>query len=361
MRVAPTVILTSEERSELSRIVASRLSSVRLSLRARMILLAAEGLQNKEIAERLGVDRLQVARWRKRYLEHRLSGIERDLPRGAPPVKMDVARLVELTTQSKPEVMTHWSTRRMAAELGVSAASVSRHWRKHGLKPHLLRGFKVSRDPHFVEKLEDIVGLYMSPPEHALVLCVDAKSQVQALDRTQPGLPLKKGRAETMTHDYKRNGTTTLFAALNVLDGQVIGQCQQRHTHVEWLKFLKKIDRQTPRDKALHLIADNYATHKHPVVQAWLDKHPRIHMHFTPTSASWLNMVERFFRDITTQRLRRGVFTSVPELIQAIEGYIDHHNTHPKPFIWTKTARDILQKVIRANSHLSSKQNATLH
>nr|WP_319025851.1 IS630 family transposase [Acidithiobacillus albertensis] len=354
-------MLTSEELSELSRIVASRLSSVRLSLRARMILLAAEGLQNKEIAERLGVDRLQVARWRERYLEHRLSGIERDLPRGAPPVKVDVARLVELTTQSKPEAMTHWSTRRMAAELGVSAASVSRHWRKHGLKPHLLRGFKVSRDPHFVEKLEDIVGLYMSPPEHALVLCVDEKSQVQALDWTQPGLPLKKGRAETMTHDYKRNGTTTLFAALNVLDGQVIGQCQQRHTHVEWLKFLKKIDRQTPKDKALHLIADNYATHKHPVVQAWLDKHPRIHMHFTPTSASWLNMVERFFRDITTQRLRRGVFTSVPGLIQAIEGYIDHHNTHPKPFIWTKTARDILQKVIRANSHLSSKQNATLH
>ncbi|QFX95392.1 IS630 family transposase [Acidithiobacillus thiooxidans ATCC 19377] len=331
MRVAPTVILTSEELSELSRIVASRLSSVRLSLRARMILLAAEGLQNKEIAERLGVDRLQVARWRKRYLEHRLSGIERDLTRGAPPVKVDVARLVELTTQSKPEAMTHWSTRRMAAELGVSAASVSRHWRKHGLKPHLLRGFKVSRDPHFVEKLEDIVGLYMSPPEHALVLCVDEKSQVQALDRTQPGLPLKKGRAETMTHDYKRNGTTTLFAALNVLDGQVIGQCQQRHTHVEWLKFLKKIDRQTPRDKALHLIADNYATHKHPVVQAWLDKHPRIHMHFTPTSASWLNMVERFFRDMTTQRLRRGVFTRSPNSSRPLRGTSTTTTPVPNP------------------------------
>ena len=249
----------------------------------------------------------------------------------------------------------------MAKALGVSAASVSRHWRANGLKPHLIRGFKVSRDPKFVEKLEDIVGLYMSPPEHALVLCCDEKSQVQALDRTQPGLPLKKGRAATMTHDYKRNGTTTLFAALNVLNGEVIAQCQQRHRHIEWLKFLKKIERETPKDKSLHLIADNYATHKHPIVQEWLAKHPRITMHFTPTSASWLNMVERFFRDITTERLRRGVFTSVPDLINAIDEYVAHHNTNPKPFIWTKSARDILQKVIRANSRLSSKQNATLH
>jgi transposase len=291
----------------------------------------------------------------------RLAGIERDLPRGAPPKKVDIARLVELTTQSKPEAATHWSTRKMAEVLGVHSSSISRHWRAAGLKPHIVRGFKVSRDPNFVEKLEDIVGLYMSPPEHALVLCCDEKSQVQALDRTQPGLPLKKGRAATMTHDYKRNGTTTLFAALNVLDGQIIGQCQQRHTHAEWLKFLKKIDRETPKDKTLHLIADNYATHKHPTVQAWLDKHPRFVMHFTPTSASWLNMVERFFRDITTERLRRGVFTSVPELVAAIDEYVAHHNTDPKPFIWTKSARDILQKVIRANSRLSSKQNAALH
>ena len=249
----------------------------------------------------------------------------------------------------------------MAAQIGASAASVSRHWRAHGLKPHLVRGFKVSRDPKFAEKLEDIVGLYMSPPEHALVLCCDEKSQVQALDRTQPGLALKKGRAATMTHDYKRNGTTTLFAALNVLDGQVIGQCQQRHTHVEWLKFLRQIDRQTPKDKTLHLIADNYATHKHPTVQAWLAKHPRFNMHFTPTSASWLNMVERFFRDITVNRLRRGVFTSVAELVTAIDEYVAHHNTKPKSFIWTKSVADILQKVIRANNRLSSKQNATLH
>ncbi|MDP2132972.1 MAG: IS630 family transposase [Sulfuritalea sp.] len=361
MRVAPEIVLTNEEHAELTKLVRSKLSSVRLAQRARIVLLAADGMQNKAIAQQLGVGRVQVARWRERYAESRLAGIERDLPRGVPPAKVDVARLVELTTQTKPEATTHWSTRTMAAELGVSAASVSRHWRANGLKPHIVRGFKVSRDPKFVEKLEDIVGLYMSPPEHALVLCCDEKSQVQALDRTQPGLPLKKGRAETMTHDYKRNGTTTLFAALNILDGQVIGQCQQHHTHVEWLKFLKKIDRETPKDKTLHLIADNYATHKHPVVQEWLAKHPRFNMHFTPTSASWLNMVERFFRDITTERIRRGVFTSVPELIGAIDAYIAHHNTKPKPFIWTKSARDILEKVIRANSRLSSKQNATLH
>jgi transposase len=361
VRVAPEIVLTDEERAALSGLVRSKLTSMRLSQRARMVLLAAEGMQNKDIAARLGVGRIQVARWRERYARSRLAGIERDLPRGAPPVKIDVARLVELTTQSKPKAATHWSTRTMAAQLGVSAASVSRHWRANGLKPHVVRGFKISRDPNFVEKLEDIVALYMCPPEHALVLCCDEKSQVQALDRTQPGLPLKKGRAATLTHDYKRNGTTTLFAALSVLDGQVIGQCQQRHTHAEWLKFLRKIDRETPKGKTLHLIADNYGTHKHPNVQAWLAKHPRFIMHFTPTSASWLNMVERFFRDITTQRLRRGVFTSVAELIAAIEEYIAHHNTHPKPFIWTKSARDILQKVIRANSRLSSKQNASLH
>ena len=361
MRVAPEIILTEEEHAELTRLANSKVSSVRLAQRARIVLLAAGGMQNKDIAQQLSVGRVQVSRWRERYAQSRLAGIERDLPRGAPPTKVDIARLVELTTQTKPVAATHWSTRKMAAELGVSAASVSRHWRANGLKPHVVRGFKVSRDPRFVEKLEDIVGLYMSPPEHALVLSCDEKSQVQALDRTQPGLPLKKGRAATMTHDYKRNGTTTLFAALNVLDGQVIGQCQQHHTHVEWLKFLRQINRETPKDKTLHLIADNYATHKHPAVQEWLAKHPRFNMHFTPTSASWLNMVERFFRDITTERLRRGVFTSVPELIGAINEYIAHHNTKPKPFIWTKSARDILQKVIRANSRLSSKQNATLH
>jgi transposase len=361
MRVAVQIELTKEERAVLTKLVTSKLTSVRLVQRADIILLAADGLKNTAIASQLKVGRVQVSRWRERYAQLRLAGIERDLPRGAPTATVDVARLVELTTQSKPKVATHWSTRTMGAELGISAASVSRHWRANGLKPHLVRSFKVSRDPKFVEKLEDIVGLYLSPPEHAIVLCCDEKSQVQALDRTQPGLPLKKGRAGTMTHDYKRNGTTTLFAALNVLDGQVISQCQQRHRHIEWLKFLKQINRETPKGKTLHLICDNYATHKHPVVQKWLEKHPRFNIHFTPTSASWLNMVERFFRDISENRLRRGVFTSVPVLVEAIDEYITHHNANPKPFIWTKSARDILQKVIRANSRLSSKQNATLH
>ena len=361
MRVAPEIVLSDDERTELRSLVRSKRTSVRLAQRARIVLLAADSWHNKDIAVQVGVGRVQVARWRERYGQSRLAGIERDLPRGAPPVKVNVTRLVELTTQSKPKAATHWSTRTMAAELGVSAASVSRHWRANGLKPHLVRSFKVSRDPKFVEKLEDIVGLYMSPPEHAIVLCCDEKSQVQALDCTQPGLPMKKGRAATMTHDYKRNGTTTLFAALSVLDGQVIAQCQQRHRHTEWLRFLRQIDRETPKDKTLHLIADNYATHNHSAVQQWLAKHPRFNMHFTPTSASWLNMVERFFRDISENRLHRGVFTSVPELVAAIDEYVAHHNTNPKPYIWTKSARNILQKVIRANSRLSSKQNATLH
>ena len=256
MRVAPEIVLSDDERTELRSLVRSKRTSVRLAQRARIVLLAADGWQNKDIAVQVGVGRVQVARWRERYGQSRLAGIERDLPRGAPPVKVNVTRLVELTTQSKPKAATHWSTRTMAAELGVSAASVSRHWRANGLKPHLVRSFKVSRDPKFVEKLEDIVGLYMSPPEHAIVLCCDEKSQVQALDRTQPGLPMKKGRAATMTHDYKRNGTTTLFAALSVLDGQVIAQCQQRHRHTEWLRFLRQIDRETPKDKTLHLIAE---------------------------------------------------------------------------------------------------------
>jgi transposase len=356
----PEIVLTDDERAELTRLSRSKLTSVRLAQRACIVLLAAQGMQNKDIAA-LGVGRVQVSRWRERYAQSSLAGIERDLPRGAAPVTVEVARLVDLTTQAKPEAGTHWSTRTMAAQLGVSPASVLRHWRANGLKPHLVRGFKVSRDPKFAQKLEDIVGLYMSPPEHALVLCCDEKSQVQALDRTQTGLPLKKGRAATMKHDYKRNGTTTLFAALNVLDGQVIAQCQQRHRHTEWLKFLRQIDRETPKDRALHLICDNYATHKHPVVQEWLAKHPLFNMHFTPTSASWLNLVERFFRDISENRLRRGVFTGVPDLVAAVDAYIAHHNTNPKPFIWTKSARDILQKVIRANSRLRSKQNATLH
>jgi len=361
MRVATPIQLSPDEEQKLTRLARSNTTSVRLARRARIVLLAAAGLENQAIAAQLKIGRVQVGRWRERYAQGGLAAIEQDLPRGGRPPKVDAAEVVRRTTQTLPAAATQWSTRGLAREMDVSDSTVWRVWHAHGLKPHLVRGFKVSRDPKFVEKLEDIVGLYMSPPEHALVLCCDEKSQVQALDRTQPGLPLKKGRAATMTHDYKRNGTTTLFAALNILDGQVIGQCQPHHTHAEWLKFLKKIDRETPKDKTLHLIADNYATHKHPAVQEWLVKHPRFVMHFTPTSASWLNMVERFFRDITTERIRRGVFTSVPELTAAIDEYIAHHNTKPKPFIWTKSARDILQKVIRANARLSSKQNEALH
>ena len=361
MRVAQRIELTDSERRELERLARSNTESVRLARRARIVVLAAEGKENREIGQLLGIGRVQVGRWRERYAQGGRAAIERDLPRGGRPRTVDADGIVRLTTQTIPEDATQWSTRTMADKVGVSDTSVLRVWHRHGLKPHLVETFKVSRDPHFVEKLEDIVGLYLNPPEHALVLCCDEKSQVQALDRTQPGLPLKKGRAATMTHDYKRHGTTTLFAAMNTLDGKVIACCQSRHRHAEWLCFLRRINRQTSRDKELHLICDNYGTHKHPKVREWLAKHPRFHLHFTPTSASWLNMIERFFRSLTTGRLRRGVFRSVPELVAAIQEYVRHHNEHPKPFIWTAKAADILQKVIRANRRLSSKQNEALH
>lgn len=332
MRAAPTIVLTEAERKKLTQLAKSRTTSVRLARRAQIVLRVAMGAHNDAIAQELKIGRVQVGRWRERYAEGGLAAITRDFPRGGRPPKVDTAEVVRLTTQTLPEGATHWSTRRLAAKMGVSDTTVLRVWHRHGLKPHLVRTFKVSRDPRFVEKLEDIVGLYLNPPEHALVLCCDEKSQVQALDRTQPGLPLKKGRAGTMTHDDKRHGTTTLFAALSTLDGSLISCCQQRHRHEEWLVFLRKIHRQTPKDKELHLICDNYATHKHPHVQAWLAQHPRFHMHFTPTSASWLNMVERFFRDLSTQRLERGVFRSVPELTAAIKEYVTVHNKNPKPF-----------------------------
>ena len=361
MRVAPTIELSHAARKALKKAADSNTQSVRFARRARIILLASQGMTNQEIAHTLGIGRLQVARWRERFLEGGITELRQDRPRGGRKVRVDTEEIVRLTTQSCPVNATHWSTRSMAAMANTSPATVRRIWRAHGLKPHRFATFKVSRDPKFVEKLEDIVGLYMNPPENALVLSCDEKSQVQALDRTQPGLPLKKGRAQTMTHDYKRHVTTTLFAALNVLDGTVIGQCQQRHRHIEWLKFLRQINRETPKDKELHLICDNYATHKHPAVREWLDKHPRFHMHFTPTSASWLNMVERFFRDLTEERLRRGVFRSVADLTAAIGAYIHRHNNEPKPFIWTAKASDILSKVVRANRKLSSKQNDALH
>ena len=361
MKPAAAIPLTDEQRTELKRRARSQTLDARTVRRARIVLLAAEGVANHEIARRLEISRGQVILWRNRFSRGAVDAISGDLPRSGRKPRIDAAEIVRLTTQTKPEAATHWSTRTLAAKLGISDSTVLKVWRANGLKPHLVETFKVSRDPMFVEKLEDIVGLYLSPPEHALVLCCDEKSQVQALDRTQPGLPMKKGRAETMTHDYKRHGTTTLFAAMSTLDGSVISRCAPRHRHIEWLAFLRQIDRETPKDKALHLICDNYATHKHAKVKKWLAKHPRFHVHFTPTSASWLNMVERFFRSISTDRLERGVFRSVPELIAAIDEYIAAHNRNPKPFIWTAKANDILQKVIRANGQLGSKNNKALH
>ena len=355
MRVAARLELTEDQRRQVERYAQSRSTPVRVAQRAKVVLLAGDGKQNKEIAQILSVAPAMAARWRQRFAERGVAGIERDAPRSgrAPIIPTEtVQAVVRKTTQETPPAATHWSTRRMAREVGISEASVRRIWRRHGLKPHRLRSFKLSTDPHFAEKLEDVVGLYLNPPEHALVLSLDEKSQIQALDRTQPGLPMKRGRAQTMTHNLKRHGATTLFAALNTLDGTVIGTCMQRHTHEEWLKFLRLVDRQTPPAKDLHLIVDNYATHKHPEVQAWLGQHPRFYIHFTPTSASWANMVERLFRDLTEQRIRRGVFRSVPELVEAIEDYLAHHNRRPKPFIWTAKATDIPEKVKRARAAL---------
>jgi transposase len=320
-----------------------------------VVLLAAAGKQDLEIAAEVGISNQKAARWRKRFLQMGLAGLEKDALRpGRTPIitSAKVQEVVRRTTQEKPVNATHWSTRTMAEVAGLSEKSVRRIWHKHGLKPHLSRTFKVSNDPNFAEKLEAIVGLYLNPPEHAIVLCADEKSQIQALDRTQPGLPIKKGRCGTMTHDYKRNGTATLFAAMNTLDGSVISMCDDRHRHQEWLKFLRVIDDVTPGGQQIHLIADNYATHKHPKVQKWLTRHPRFHVYFTPTSSSWLNMVERFFRDITQNRIRRGVFRDVEELIMAIGDYIDKHNDNPKPFVWTAKAADILEKVKRARKAL---------
>ena len=355
MRVAQLITLTDEDRNTLEQWSRGRSTPARLVLRAKIVLKAAEGLPNNLIAEQLGSDRLLVGRWRKRFAEKGLAGIEKDAPRGGrKPVAREAlaAKIIEWTTQRKPAHATHWSTRTLAEELGTNRSMVNRVWRANGLRPHLIRTFKLSNDRHFVEKVVDVVGLYLNPPEHALVLCVDEKSQIQALDRTQPSLPLKKGRCGTMTHDYKRNGTTTLFAALNVAEGKLIGTCMPRHRHQEWIKFLKQIDQQTPGDLDLHLIADNYSTHKHPKVKRWLKRHPRFHLHFIPTSSSWLNLVERWFRAITDKRIRRGVFHSVPQLIDAIMGYIQHHNENPQSFEWTAKAEDILEKVRRAREVL---------
>jgi transposase len=353
MRIAPIIELDSATDRELRVLCKRRRVEVRLRQRAQAILLAAQGWQNKEIAKEVDLDRRQVALWRSRFREGGIEALRHDAPRSGRTPTIDAemeSTIVHTTLHVKPAAATHWSTRSLAEHLGFSATTIRRIWKRNGLKPHLSHGFKLSKDPLFEDKLVDIVGLYMNPPEHALVLSCDEKSQIQALNRTQPGLPMKPGRAGTFTHDYKRHGTTTLFAALNTLDGTVISMCEERHRHEEWLKFLRLIDRKTPKDRALHLVADNYATHSHPAVKAWIAKHPRFVIHFTPTGASWLNMVERFFRDISEQRIRRDSFTSVAELKLAIDLYIADHNDHPKPFIWTASASDILAKVTRAKA-----------
>jgi transposase len=361
MRRAIAITLTDEERLTLLRWARGRSVEARLVLRAKIVLAAAEGGENKQIAAELGTLRKTVGLWRQRFARARLSGIERDAPRGGRPAtaRQEVAaQIVTTTTQERPPAATHWSTRSLARHLGVSRSMVERVWKANRLQPHRTKTFKLSNDPQFAEKLVDVVGLYMNPPEHALVLCVDEKSQIQALDRTQKGLPIHPGRLGTMTHDYKRHGTTTLFAALLVAEGLVIEACMSRHRHQEWIKFLKLIDASTDPSLDLHLVADNYATHKHPQVVRWLKRHPRFHMHFTPTSSSWLNLVERWFRELTQKRLRRGTFRSVRELQSAILEYVEEHNEHAKGLLWKALPDEILAKVRRARAVLDKTPSA---
>lgn len=355
MRVAKPVSLTDEERATLTKWSRGRSTPTRLVVRAKIILAAAEGRENKVIAADLRCTPRTVGTWRNRFLKARLAGIEKDAPRGGRTPCARIAKeaeILRLTTQETPPNATQWSTRTMAQATGVSKDTVQRVWRDHGLRPHRIKTFKVSNDPRFAEKLVDVVGLYLNPPEHALVLSCDEKSQIQALDRTQKSLPMYPGRLKTLTHDYKRNGTTTLFAAIELAEGKIIAECMQRHRHQEWIKFLKKIDAETPQDLDLHLIVDNYSTHKHAKVKSWLKRHKRFHIHFIPTSSSWLNVIERWFRDITQNRIRNGVFRNVAQLKQAILDYIDHHNTNPTSFVWTKKAEDILARVSRARASL---------
>ena len=354
------MLIVDSQREVLAKLCRSRTAPYRQVQRARVLLLAADGVANTLIAESVGVSPATVSNWRERFEQDGLRdlGVVR-AGRGRKAQISDekVAEIVRATLHDKPPGETHWSCRSMARAQGVSPATVQVIWSARGLKPHLVKTFKLSNDKHFERKLIDVVGLYLNPPEKAVVLCMDEKSQIQALDRTQASLPMKKGRAGTMTHDYKRNGTTTLFAALDVLTGKVIGQCLPRHRHEEFLKFLRTIDREVPEGLQLHLILDNYATHKHANVKTWLAKHSRFHLHFIPTSSSWLNMVERFFAKLDDKAIRRGVFQSVPELIAAIESYLTTNNTDPAPFVWTATAEQILEKVRRGRVALHANTN----
>jgi transposase len=366
MRAATAPLAVSDgQRQILEKLAASQSAPHREVTRAKALLMAEEGLANTAIGAKLGVSPSSVVAWRKTFEAEgvvKFAQVHRGRGR-KPSIPADkIDEIVRLTQESKPEGETHWSCRSMAKAAGVSPATVQRVWSSRGLKPHLVRTFKLSNDARFEEKLIDVVGLYLNPPDKAVVLCMDEKSSVQALDRTQASLPMIKGRAGTMTHDYKRHGTTTLFAALNVLTGVVIGRCLPRHRHGEFLEFLRLVDRKVPKRLQIHMILDNYGTHTHPNVQAWLAKHPRFHLHFTPTSSSWLNLVERWFRDITDKAIRRGVFASVPDLIAAIEAYLDANNANPEPFVWTASADAILEKVQpRPGSPASNHRIKTRH
>jgi len=345
--------LSPEQRRTLEAWTRAHNTPQSVALRARIALLAADGMPNSRIAPAVGVSRPTVILWRQRCLQGGPGALTEIAPGRGRRVTYGAERVnevVQATTQTKPPGATHWSTRTMAKAQGLSKATVQRIWSAHGLQPHRTTRFKLSNDRRFTEKLIDVVGLYLNPPDKAAVLCVDEKSQIQALQRTQPGLPMKKGRCGTMTHDYKRHGTTTLFAALNILDGRVIGECMPRHRHQEFLRFLRRLDREFPKDLGLHLIVDNYGTHTQPKVKEWLARHPRFQLHFTPTSASWLNLVERWFRELTEKRVRRGSFHSVPELIAAIEEYLAAANADPKPFVWRASVQAILDKIARCKA-----------
>jgi|SRR5665213_3306811 transposase len=349
--------LSTSERAALEGVVANRNSPQKHVWRAKIVLLTADGQGTAEIMRATGKAKTVIWRWQERFREAGATGLWRDKtrPSRVPPLGPAVAeRIVALTLAGPPAAASHWTGTAMAKAAGISVSSVQRIWRAHGLQPHRVRHFKLSNDPRFAAKLKDIVGLYVNPPDHAIVLSVDEKSQIQALDRTQPGLPMKKGRAGTMTHDYKRHGVTTLFAALNVLEGRVIGQCMKRHRHQEFIRFLNAIDARVPTKKTVHVIVDNYATHKHPNVSAWLERHPRFVLHFTPTSASWLNAVEGFFAKLTKRRLKRGVFRSVEELKAAIHRFLADVNADPKPFTWTKDPNKIIAAVKRGHQVLDS-------
>ena len=347
-KYAKPIVLSEQERTAIDTWTRQRSIPLRLVQRAKVIQMAANGKLNQDISAALGISRPTVQLWRDRFLNLRLAGLEKDAPRPGRIPKISESKVhavVETTLHSTPPNATHWSARTMAQTQGISKSTVNRIWAQYNLKPHLIETFKLSRDKRFVEKLTDVVGLYLNPPDKAFVLCVDEKSQIQALDRTQPLLPLRPGIPARQTHDYKRNGTTTLFAALNMLDGKIIGDCMSRHRHQEFIRFLKKIDIETPQDLNLHLIVDNYSTHKHTRVKSWLKRHPRFHLHFIPTSSSWVNMVERWFREITDKRIRRGTFKNVPVLIEAIYQYIENHNQNPKIFIWSAPVERILEKI----------------